>query len=89
MLVDFSRCTLLDSTGIALLLDAQRHVRAAEGRFALVIPPEQGAVARVAALIRLADLVPISETLEDGLATLGPPPDGNSRPSLDGLSPAH
>ena len=32
VLVDLSRCTLLDSTGIAALLDAQNRVRAAEGR---------------------------------------------------------
>jgi anti-anti-sigma factor len=70
VLVDFSQCTLLDSTGIALLLETQTRVRAAEGRFALVIPPEQGAVARVAELIRLADLVPVTATLDDALATV-------------------
>ena len=73
VLVDFSQCTLLDSTGIALLLEAQTRVRAAEGRFALVIPPGQGAVARVAELIRLADLVPVKATLDDALAALNPP----------------
>ena len=74
VLVDLSRCTLLDSTGIAVLLDAQNRVRAAEGRFALVIPPGQGAVARVAELIRLGDLVPISQSLEDALTSFGQPP---------------
>jgi len=73
VLVDLSRCTLLDSTGIAVLLDAQKRMRAAQGRFALVIPPGQGSVARVAELIRLGDLVPISPSLEEALTTFGPP----------------
>ena len=74
VLVDLSRCTLLDSTGIAVLLDAQKRVRAAQGRFALVIPPGQGAVARVAELIRLGDLVPIAQSREDALTSLAQPP---------------
>ena len=74
VLVDLSRCTLLDSTGIAALLDARNRVRAAEGRFALVIPPGQGAVARVAELIRLGDLVPIVQSREEGLTSFAHPP---------------
>lgn len=74
VLVDLSRCTLLDSTGIAALLDARNRVRAAEGRFALVIPPGQGAVARVAELIRLGDLVPIVQSREEGLTSFAQPP---------------
>ena len=74
VLVDLSRCTLLDSTGIAVLLDAQKRVRAASGRFALVIPPGQGAVARVAEIIRLGDLVPIAQSREDALTSLAQPP---------------
>ena len=74
VLVDLSRCTLLDSTGIAVLLDSQNRVLAGEGRFALVIPPDQGAVARVAELIRLGDLVPISHSLEDALTNVGRQP---------------
>ncbi len=74
VLVDLSRCTLLDSTGIAVLLDAQNRARAAQGRFALVIPPGQGAVARVAELIRLGDLVPIAQSREEGLTSLAQPP---------------
>jgi anti-anti-sigma factor len=70
VLVDLTRCTLLDSTGIAVLLDAQLRMRAAQGRFALVVPPGQGAIARVAELIRLGDLVPISHSLEDALASV-------------------
>ena len=73
VVVDLSRCTFLDSTGIAVLLDAQKRVRAAQGRFALVIPPGQGAVARVVELIRLGDLVPISHSLEDALTSVGQP----------------
>jgi anti-anti-sigma factor len=74
VLVDLSRCTLLDSTGIAVLLDAQKRVRAARGRFALVIPAGQGAVARVAEIIRLGDLVPIAQSREDALTSLAQPP---------------
>jgi anti-anti-sigma factor len=74
VLLDLSRCTLLDSTGIAVLLDAERRVRAAQGRFAVVILPGQGAVTRVAELIRLGDLVPISHSLDDALTILGQPP---------------
>jgi anti-anti-sigma factor len=71
VLVDFSRCTLLDSTGVALLLNAQVRARGAEGLVRLVIPPD-GAVARVAGLIRLGDLVPISESLDDALFAVRP-----------------
>lgn len=63
VIVDLSRCTLLDSTGVAVLITARSDV----GRLRLVIPPG-GAVARVADLIRLADLVPISESLDEALA---------------------
>ena len=66
LIIDFTRCTLLDSTGVALLINAEMRARAAAGQLRLVIPPE-GAVARVAGLIRLADLVPISESLDDAL----------------------
>lgn len=62
VIVDLSRCTLLDSTGVAVLINA----RGAEGRLRLVIPPG-GAVARVAGLIRLSDILPISESLDDAL----------------------
>ena len=50
------------------------RMRAAQGRFALVIPPGQGAVARVAELIRLGDLVPIAQSREEGLTSLAQPP---------------
>jgi anti-anti-sigma factor len=79
VLVDFTHCSLLDSTGIALLLEAQQRVAARGGSLALVIPPEQGAVTRVAELIRLADLMPISATREEALATLGTPPSASRR----------
>jgi anti-anti-sigma factor len=71
VLVDFSRCTLLDSTGVALLLSAKMRARGAEGLVRLVVPPD-GAVARVAGLIRLGDLLPISGTLDDALAAMRP-----------------
>jgi anti-anti-sigma factor len=71
VLVDFSRCTLLDSTGVALLLNAQTRARGAEGVIRLVIPPD-GAVARVAGLIRLGELLPISGTLDEALAAIEP-----------------
>ena len=66
LIIDFTRCTLLDSTGVALLINADMRARGATGQLRLVIPPD-GAVARVAGLIRLADLVPISESLDDAL----------------------
>ena len=63
VVVDLSRCSLLDSTGIALLINAPMRAMGAAGRLRLVVPPG-GAVARVADLIRLGDIVPISETLD-------------------------
>ena len=66
LIIDFTRCTLLDSTGVALLINADMRARGARGQLRLVIPPD-GAVARVAGLIRLGDLVPISESLDDAL----------------------
>jgi anti-anti-sigma factor len=71
VLVDFTRCTLLDSTGIAVLLKAQTRARGEGGQVRLIVPHD-GAVARVAHLIRLGDLMPISQSLDEALELARP-----------------
>lgn len=66
VLVDFTRCTLLDSTGIAALLKARTRARNAAGDLRLIVP-HNGAVARIAHLTRLEDLIPISQSLDEAL----------------------
>jgi stage II sporulation protein AA (anti-sigma F factor antagonist) len=70
VVVDLSRCTFMDSTVINILLHAQHVVALHHGNFAVVLPSEQGPVARVADMMRLADLLPLHLSRESALASL-------------------
>ena len=61
VLVDLSACLFIDCTVIRVLLDETRS-RARDGhRLALVVPPTNGPVRRVAEIIGLPALIPIVE----------------------------
>jgi anti-anti-sigma factor len=71
VLVDLSLCTFVDSTVINVLLNAAQAVKVGGERLALVIPPEQRRVARVAEMTGLGKLLAVYETRDAALAALG------------------
>ena len=73
LLVDLTACTFIDSTIIKLLLRTMRVLEATGARFELVIDPSpSGHVARVAALMGIADVISTHETGATGSAASGP-----------------
>ena len=72
VLVDLSPCTFMDSTVINVLISTAHDVQAAGERLALVIPPGQRRVARVAEMTGLDKLLAVYETREAALAALRP-----------------
>jgi len=73
VVVDLSLCTFMDSTVINVLISTANTVAAGGERLALVIPPEQRRVARVAEMTGLDKLLAVYETREAALAALGRP----------------
>ena len=69
LVVDLTRCAFIDSTVISLLLYAQREITCDGGRFAVVIPADSGPVARVAQIVRMAEMLPVYASLEAALAS--------------------
>jgi anti-anti-sigma factor len=70
VLVDLSDCGFIDSTVIGLLIRCAQEVERRAERFALVIPPDQPVVARIAGLARLSDFLVVHGSREAGLAHL-------------------
>jgi len=70
VLVDLSNCAFIDSTVIALLVRAANAVQARGEQLALVIPPEQPHVARIAAMTGLTEFFGIHSSRETALARL-------------------
>jgi anti-sigma B factor antagonist len=78
LLVDLSECTFIDSTIIKLLLQTMRALEESDARLELVIDTDShGHVARVAALMGIAEVIPTHATRSDGIRSLassgGPP----------------
>jgi anti-sigma B factor antagonist len=71
VVVDLSECTFIDSTVIASLIRGASAAGARDERFALVIPPGQRQVARVARMIRLGEFVAVHESQDAALASFG------------------
>jgi anti-anti-sigma factor len=69
VLVDLSRCAFIDSTVVTLLLVARDEVTSDHGRFALIIPTETSAIARVADVMGLVELFTIYSNREDASAS--------------------
>jgi anti-sigma B factor antagonist len=72
VVVDLSECSFIDSTVIKALIKTALDVQARSEQLVLVIPSEQRAVARIAQMTHLAELVPIHTTRSDALATIQP-----------------
>jgi anti-anti-sigma factor len=71
LLVDLTDCTFIDSTIIKLLLRTMRLLEATGARFELVIDPSpSGHVARVSALMGIADVISTHETRREGIRSL-------------------
>jgi anti-anti-sigma factor len=70
VIVDLSRCTFMDSTVVNVLLRIQNVVARERGHFAVVMPGETGPVARVADMMRLAEILPLHLSRDSALASL-------------------
>jgi anti-anti-sigma factor len=71
VLVDLSLCTFVDSTVINVLLGAAQTVKAGGEQLALVIPPGQRRVARIAEMTGLGELLAVYATRDAALAAFG------------------
>jgi len=72
VLVDLSECSFMDSSVIQALLTTAQSLEARGEQLALVIPAEQGVVARVAHMTRLSEIICIYPSRGTGLASLQP-----------------
>jgi anti-sigma B factor antagonist len=70
ILVDLSAVTLIDSSGVGVLVTAHRQAEA--GGASLVLAAPDGPAARVFELTRTNKLLRIERTYEEGLAALRP-----------------
>ena len=71
VVVDLSECTFIDSTVISSLIAGATSARARSERFALVIPPGERQVARVAGMVRLSEILEVHESQDAALASFG------------------
>jgi anti-anti-sigma factor len=72
VIVDLSNCAFVCSTVVSLFLHAQGEVVSDGGRFGVVIPPDSGAVSRVADLMEFESLFPVYESLETARSSVSP-----------------
>jgi|SRR3954467_9717940 anti-anti-sigma factor len=68
LVVDLSQCAFIDSMLLRLLLYAQGEVSSDGGRFAVVVPADEGPVASMADMIDLVGLVPLYTSLQAAVA---------------------
>ncbi len=71
LIIDLAAVDFIDSSGLSLLLNAQRRVQRAGGVLAVVEPPER--VRRVFEMTRLDRAFRLCPTREDALAALDEP----------------
>ena len=69
LLIDLTSLRFCDSTGLRALIGAVDEVLAAAGRV-IVVPPTDGAVARMFALAGAREFLPLRATVDEGLAVL-------------------
>ncbi len=70
VVIDLSRVTFMDSSGVNALIAAFQSARAAQGWLRLVVV--RGAVQRTLQLVGLDTVVPCHPTVEDALASMQP-----------------
>ncbi len=73
MLVDLSDCTFADSTVITVLIRTADAVKAGGEQLVLVIPPAQRAIARIAEMTGLGQLIPLYDSRDAALAAFPEP----------------
>jgi anti-sigma B factor antagonist len=69
LVIDLDRVSFIDSAGLHALFGIARIATAAGGGLALAVP-SSCAVARVVEIVRLADAMPVRESVEDAAAAL-------------------
>jgi anti-anti-sigma regulatory factor len=69
VIIDLTRCALIDSTIMAMLLNGQSVVTRDHGRFVVALPAEPNPVTRLAELAQLAEQVPTYVSVEAALAS--------------------
>ncbi len=69
-MLDLSRTSYIDSSGISLIFDAAARLRNRRQQLRLVVPP-QSFVSEVLAAASLQDSVPIDPALDDALRAVG------------------
>jgi anti-anti-sigma factor len=69
LVIDLDRVSFIDSAGLHALFGLGRVATAAGGGLALSVP-SSCAVARVVEIVRLADAMPVRESVEDAAAAL-------------------
>lgn len=70
VLLDLTELEFCDSSGLRALMNAAHEIHACAGRV-VVVPPANGAVARLFALTGASEFLPVQGTVDDGLAALG------------------
>ena len=69
LLVDLTKLEFCDSSGVRALIGAAEEVVASAGRV-VIVPPVDGAVARLFALIGAGELLPLRSSASEALAAL-------------------
>ena len=72
VLIDLTRLRFCDSTGLRALTGAVDEALAAARRV-VVVPPAEGAGARLFAVAGVSEFLPLRPTVAEGLAALAPP----------------
>jgi anti-anti-sigma factor len=70
VLLDLSGLEFCDSTGLRALILAAQEIAASAGRFGAVVPPGNGAVARMFTVCGAAEFLRVFPSCRDGLAAL-------------------
>ena len=71
VLVDLSELEFCDSTGLRALILAAQEITACAGAFGVVVPPGEGAVAKMFRISGAVEFLRMFPALADGLAALG------------------
>jgi anti-sigma B factor antagonist len=69
LVLDFSDVTFVDSMGLGVLVGGMKRLRAAGGELHLVVSSPE--VQRILEITRMDRVIPLHETLDDGLAAVG------------------
>jgi anti-anti-sigma factor len=70
VVVDLSECSFIDSTVINEFIKCSKSVHAGGERFLLVIPPDQTHVARLARVVRMAEMIELHDSKEAAFESL-------------------